>query len=482
MAGGRLVSPCGRVGLFLAAVVGLQSAATATSAAPSAGADPALVAAFRDALEGRQAKFPDRQLDAAAAAKATAAAWSAYREAAVALGWDKELIPLPPPLEKLRAMKPEEQRKNAIKPGEIACDGETMPYYMLVKGDFEEGRWPLFFMTHGGGSTDDKLPHPHAWPVNTQDWMNQADLIDRLLPPGLYFVPRMANDNKGRWWYRHNHTAFDFVIRRAILFRGVDPNRIYMMGVSEGGYGTEALTPFWADRFAGGCALAGGAGPGERFYCLRNTPFRNDTGERDTMFGRADLAKKNHEYLDDLKKADPKGFDHVLDLQKGRGHAIDYAKGPAWIATKVRDPRPRKLCWYVFALDGSRRTDFSWLALTEAPDRDALVVAEADRARNTVTIDARMNPPGQSESPVYGAPPLKVVERLPLAGTTLVVHLDDELLDLDKPVRIMVNGAEAFSGKVARSAAVIAETTARTGDPGRVFTARVEIPLPAAKP
>lgn len=467
-----------------ALVVGL-GATLLGPAAPgdSPPADPGLVAAFRDTLEGRPAEFTDRPLDAAAAEREKSAAWAAYREAALDLGWDKQLIPPPPPLEKLRAMKPEARRKHAITPGTIACDGETMPYYMLVKGDFADGAWPLFFMTHGGGSTDDTLPHPHAWPVNTQDWMNQAGLIDRLLPPGLYFVPRMANDNKGRWWYRHNLTAFDHVIRRAILFRGVDPNRIYMMGVSEGGYGTEALTPFWADRFAGGCALAGGAGPGERFYCLRNTPFRNDTGERDTMFGRADLAQKNHAYLDDLKRDDPQGYDHVLDLQKGRGHAIDYAPGPAWIATKVRDPRPRKLCWYVFALDGVRRTDFSWLALSDAPaDRDALIVAEADKATNTITIDARMNPPGKCESPVYGAPPLKIADREPLAGTTLVLHLDDALLDLDRPVRVTVNGAEAFSGEVTRSAAVIAATTARTGDPGRVFTARVEIPLPAAKP
>lgn len=73
-------------------------------------------------------------------------------------------------------------------------------------------------------------------------------------------------------------------------------------------------------------------------------------------------------------------------------------------------------------------------------------------------------------------------QREPLAGTTLVAHLDDALLDLDRPVRVEVNRAEAFSGKVTSSAAVIAETTARSGDPGRVFTARVEIPLPAAAP
>jgi predicted peptidase len=37
---------------------------------------------------------------------------------------------------------------------------------------------------------------------------------------------------------------YDHIIRRALLFREVDPNRIYIMGISEGGYAaaSELLT------------------------------------------------------------------------------------------------------------------------------------------------------------------------------------------------------------------------------------------------
>lgn len=430
---------------------------------------PPLAAAFGEALAGKPAAFPDAALGKDQVAGEKQKQWAAYKAAATALGWDKTPVAWP------EAAPPGVVKRRA---DAMACDAEMMPYALMAKGAPGAAGWPLFFQMHGGGSTDEKLPGPHAWPPNSQDWRVQGQIVSMLFPPGRYFIPRMANDNKGRWWYRHNMTAFDAVIKRGILFHGIDPDRVYMMGISEGAYGTEALTPFWADRLAGGCAMAGGSGGGERFCCLRNTPLRNDTGENDTMYGRAKLVLEQHACLDGLKKADPQGYDHSVNLQKGRGHGIDYRPGPAWIAGKVRDPHPARVCWFNYALDGVRRTDFAWLALSKAPERDALITAETDRAANSVTVSALMNPPGsKNESPVYGEKPPETGRRLPLAGTDLIVHLDDTLLDLDQPVKIMLNGSQVFNARVVRSTRVLAETLASTGDPGRVFCARVVLKL-----
>lgn len=466
--------------LLLAAAVAARAAETPSAPPAAPAADRALTAQIKAALEGKKAAFPARTLSKAQVADAKDKAWAAYKAAAVELGWDKTFGPMKHTLDEFMALPPEEQQKNRISPGLLPCDAENMPYFFVAKGQKPGKGWPLFFQMHGGGSTDEKLPGPHGWEVNTQDWYAQMQLFQVVLPQGMYFVPRMANDNKGRWWFKHNLTAFDKVIRCSILFRGADPDRIYMMGISEGAYGTEAITPFWADRLAGGCAMAGGAGGGERFYCLRNTAFRSDTGEKDTMFDRDKLAKKCHEYLDAMKQADPEGYDHMLNLQAGKGHGIDYRPGPEWIAAKVRNPRPAKVCWYNFALDGQRRTDFGWLALSQAPACDALVIASVDKGANAVAVEAMMNPDGQNEGAVYAAPPLQIKDRIPLTGGELVVYLDDALLDLDKPVKVTLNGKNAFQGRVTRSAAVVAETTAKYGDPGRVFSAKVTLKLPPA--
>lgn len=441
---------------------------------------------FVQRLKGESLAFPAQEaFTAKESAGVRDALWADYKSAAVELGWDKEIaanveMPALPASKELKAMPPGKRPKiPPFNASVLSCGEETMPYLLFSRGKRPDKGWPLFFQTHGGGGTDQKLSGPHGWEVNTMDWKAQIGVCLFSLPEGMYFVPRMANDNKGRWWMKHNHIAFDKLIRRAILFRDVDPNRIYMMGISEGAYGTEAMTPFWADRFAGGCAMAGGAGGGERFYNLRNTPFRSDNGSGDTMFKRIELAEQAHDYLASLRKMDPGGYDHSLAIQKGRGHGIDYQPGPAWIAGKVRKPHPARICWFNFALDGQRRTDFSWLSLAKAPERDTLITAEVDRPKNRIAITARINPPEvKDEVPVYAqSTPPPVENRIPYTGNTLTVHLNDDMLDLDKPVSVIVNGKEAFSGKVARKADQMADDIARHGDPGRIFPGRVEVAL-----
>jgi predicted esterase len=389
-----------------------------------------------------------------AAEAAVARVWHHYREGARKLGWDKQIAALPPVLEEMLAL-PADQRPK-LEPAMVEDGGKSMPYVLLAKGKKPEKGWPLVIALHGGGGTGEKLDHPHAWPVNTREWQAQMALFERVYPgDALYFIPRMADDNDGRWYYDYCQRMYDHIIRRAILFREVDPDRVYVTGISEGGYTAFRLPGNQPGRFAAAAAMAAAEpmenAPPENF---RNTPLRCDIGENDTMFDRIGLARRFFERLDALRKEDPAGYVHHFEEQKGRGHGIDYAGGPAWMVKQVRDPRPKRLVWTVQALHQTVNLRNAWLMLDEVP------------SKLPVTLTAEI----RGQSILLGA---KDKDGAAADGVKLRVLLDDRLVDLDREVIVSLNGSEFHRGRVKRTLGAIVRATAATGDPGTVFTAEI---------
>ena len=400
--------------------------------------------------------------NAAAVQVATDKVWQAYKAGAIALGWDEDLPPLPPTLEELKALPAEQRPKPS--PGSLTEHGKEMPFYLLAKGHRGTNGWPLFVSMHGGGQSGQKV-EPHGARMNTQEWQAQIRLFEAMYPPGLYFIPRMADDNDGRWWYGYCQATYDRAIRRALLFRDVDPNRVYVMGISEGGYAAYRLGAHMADRWAGSCALAAAepldTSPPENF---RNLPFRCGIGELDTMFDRIGLARRYFEKLDDLARADgaTNAYLHLLDAQKGRGHGIDYRPGPEWIAKFERNPWPRRVVWTAQPLHGVLRRQMYWLALDQGPEKGPLFL-DGSIAANTVTLKAEQ--PGAK-----GA-------RVPANGIALRVYLNDRLVDLNKSVKLIVNGMVIQDGKLPRRVATLARSLDERGDPYFMFPAEIAVRL-----
>ena len=162
-----------------------------------------------------------------------------------------ELLPEPTMLVK--------SEKVELKPGKLKTGEKTMPFYFVGKGQVDEGKRPMFIALHGGGSAGGRAKTPHGWNVNSREWQAQLRLSASVYPEdALYFVPRMADDNDGRWYYNYCQDAYEQVIRQGILFHDVDPNRVYLIGISEGAYTAFILGSFFADRWAGSGSMAGG--------------------------------------------------------------------------------------------------------------------------------------------------------------------------------------------------------------------------------
>lgn len=382
--------------------------------------------------------------------KATASVWEDYKQAAIQQGWHKAHPAEPGDIQ------------TWIKDGKldykVADIGDKkMPYIILAKGKKPATGWPLFFCLHGGGANPNARG-PHTWQINTQEWQTQMHLATNLWDaPGLYVIPRMADDRDGRWYYGYNQIFIDRLIQQSILFNNVDPDRVFLMGISEGGYTAFRLGSMMADRWAGSCAMAAAepldTSPPEN---LRHVAFRCGIGEKDTMFNRHILARNYFKRLAELNQQNPGQYIHHHDEQKGRGHGINYKPGPAWIAKHTRTAVPKVITWTIIKQHDRHRNRLYWLALDNYTGILPLKLTAEAQANNTINITA------------------KTANRI-AHNLDLRVYLNNTLADLGKPVTININGKQAFQGTIKPSMEAIIRSTAERGDPKQVFP--VHIPL-----
>lgn len=393
-------------------------------------------------------------------AKARTELWSIYREAKKLSQSSKELGPLPESLDQVKARM--KAGKPGLSPGLLTLKKHKMPFIALRKESTpppKNGR-ALYIAMHGGGQNS-KVDGPHSWAVNSREWQSQVRLSAEVYAgEGVYFVPRMADDRLGRWWHAHNQQAYDLVIEHAIREWGVDPDKVYMMGVSEGCYGTQILGPFMADRLGGANAMAGGVGKDVPAENLRNLAFRTDVGENDTTFNRVGLAREYHARMDALAKQYG-GYDNDLNVQAGKGHGVDYHPGSVWMIKHQRNPHPDTVVWTSRRLGGNRRSAFYWLGLSPADHKGKIkLVAKIDRKNNLIDLSAKAAKKDDS-----------------LKGASVQIMLDDDMLDLNRQVSVRRNGKEVFKGKLERNVKNLATSLAGRSDPLMSFPAEIDIDL-----
>jgi pimeloyl-ACP methyl ester carboxylesterase len=291
---------------------------------------------------------------------------------------------------------------------------------------------------HGGGGAPER--------VNTQQWQNQI----RLYQPeeGIYLAPRAPTDKWNLWHQEHIDPLFARLIESMVAFRGVNPNRIYLMGYSAGGDGVWQLAPRMADRFAAAAMMAGH--PNEASLLgLRNLPFAIFMGENDAAHKRNIVAAEKSAELAELHKADPAGYTHLSRIYPGLGHWMELKDAEAlpWMAKFTRNPWPKKIVWFQ---DDVVHHRFYWLRL---PDGTAV-----KEQKITAEIDGRT---------------IRLNGDVP-AGMKIL--LADDLLDLDAPLEIRINGGEPISATPVRTLATIRAEMADRLDPSATPTAVVVCP------
>ena len=271
------------------------------------------------------------------------------------------------------------------------------------------------------------------------------------LKEGVYLVPRAPTDTWNLWHQGHIDGMFRRLIENMIVFENVGPDKVYIMGYSAGGDGVFQLAPRMSDSLAAAAMMAGH--PNETSPLgLRNLPFTLHMGGRDAAYKRNEIARQWEKKLAALREQDPGGYEHWVKIYPNKGHWMDREDAAAipWMAKYQRQRHPDRIVWKQDDVTHSR---FYWLAV--------------DEKNQIARSEIRAEYDGQNFEVKFGD------------TQAIKIRLDDEMVNLDEPVRVESGGQVIFQGKASRNLRTIAKTLAERGDPRGMFRAEITLKRPA---
>ena len=443
-----------RLQLYRALACGLAFVATAGLSAQT----PQEMAAYFAQRIGQPSVFTPAQgasLSPDALASARDRVWTAWQEANARLDEPK----LPPLLPLTADTKGVLALPDSLEPA------ATMDYYWGSKGGQPAAGWPVYIYLHGSG------PREREW----SNGLKFATLFEDA--PSAYFVPRIPNEGGYyRWWQRSKQWAWSWLLRQLMLDDRLDARKIYVFGISEGGYGSQRLASFYADYWAAAGPMAGGEplknAPAEN---CRNIGFSLLTGADDTGFYRNELSALVQAAFDSLQALHPDAYRHRVELLPGQGHNFDYRPTTPWLRAFERNPWPRKFSWEDFEMDGWHRTGFYNLVVNRRPG-DLRTRYDVEIAGNRIDLTiSEVHYQTVRTDPKWGIELEFARTYTPATGGELTLYLDEHLVDLRQEVSVYVNGKQVYRGRVACSVGSMMESLATFYDRERIYPASILI-------
>jgi len=180
--------------------------------------------------------------------------------------------------------------------------GQKMPYRLFVPDDYDpKQKYPLLLSLHGAGSRgNDNLRHLRPWVAGWMDEQIQKKHPCIILMPQCPAGEQWVDTPFANGSYSFSEIPisksmklakdiFDKVVKE----RSVDPNRIYVMGASMGGYGAWNFAIRYPDLIAAAVPICGACDP-SMANTLKNVPVWAFHGDQDNIVppsGSKDMIK-----------------------------------------------------------------------------------------------------------------------------------------------------------------------------------------------
>lgn len=297
----------------------------------------------------------------------------------------------------------------------------------------------LYISMHGGGNCPKE--------VNDEQWYNQIYLYEPK--EGVYVAPRAPWNTSDLWHKKGLDELFEELIQACVVFEGVNPNKVYLMGYSAGGDGVWRMAPRMADKWAAASMMAGHPGESSQVNLL-NLPYMIWMGEHDHYYDRNILAKEKGAVMDSLSAANPGKYIHQTNIIEGKGHWMDGVDTLAldWMSQYRRNPYPKRVVWRQELVT---REHFYWLsAPADEVEQGKTVIASIDG--NVINIER-------------------------CDYSSLTISLNDYLVNLDEKVTVLYNGKKIAQKRLDRTVANMYRSLETRNDRSYAFPALIHIEL-----
>jgi dienelactone hydrolase len=203
-----------------------------------------------------------------------------------------------------------------------SAEGQTLPYRLFTPNGYDPAkRYPLIVFLHGasarGNDNERQLGGPGQW--GTATWTREETQLNY---PAFVLAPQ-ANRHDSRWvrQWRANpmrkpsdkeplELVIELIDELGLQF-SIDPDRLYITGLSMGGFGTWIAISRYPEKFAAAIPICGGGDP---------SALSQTTTRVWAFHGSADRAvppRRSREMIEALRKA---GADPRYTEYKGVAH------------------------------------------------------------------------------------------------------------------------------------------------------------------
>ncbi|NGZ95648.1 MAG: hypothetical protein CV089_05875 [Nitrospira sp. WS110] len=355
--------------------------------------------------------------------------------------------------------RPYQSQPTGILPSEqIVVRGQTYPLSLFVPESYETAkRYALVVCLHGFGFTGEE--YLERWRTRLGE--------DYLLACPTY--------PSGAWFTRRAEELVLETIQDVTRRYHIDPDRVFLTGMSNGGIGAWLIGMHHAPLFAGIAPMASGLDDVLMPFLanLRSTPIYIIHGSKDQVMP-VHLSRSIARELDAL------GYpyvyrEHEREHPIAGGHYFPKEELPDLVAWFDHQRRQSLLRRVTLVRDASHFQPFTWVRL-DATDpiaafSDDLVDKRDERIKRRVYAKLDASIPGTNRIEVK----VEHVQRFSL-------FLNEQLIDVSTPLTVLTNGHVSFEGTVTPSLETLLRQARLRQDPERLFPIHLTIAITKPAP